>query len=139
MSIREIAKKAKRPRPESVEVSCIQADPHQRDRPVGYAEANLEVPWEDPKDLEVHSPAEILATDLPSPFAEIVQAIADYSETPPALGVCSCLGVLSTALQRRFEVQTDPDHLEPLSLYLLAAMPPGDRKSGVLRAFRTHI
>lgn len=136
MSIREIAKKAKRPRSESVEVSCIQADPHQRDVPVGYAEANLEIPWEDPKDLEVHSPAEILATDLPSPFAEIVQAIADYSETPPALGVCSCLGVLSTALQRRFEVQTDPDHLEPLSLYLLAAMPPGDRKSGVLRAFR---
>jgi len=128
MSIRQLAKKAKGPRPESGQAGGIES--------AGAFKVDSELQWDDPKDLAVESPDEIFADDLPSPFAQIVRAVADYSETPPAMGVAAVLGVLATALQGRFEVQTNPDHLEPLSLYLLAAMPPGERKSGVLRAFR---
>ena len=67
----------------------------------------------------------------------MVRAVADSTQTPPALAFMSCLGVLATVLQRRYEVAPHgDDYTEPLSLWTVSASPPGTRKSAVLGAMR---
>lgn len=73
---------------------------------------------------------------LPAPWLrDMVQAVADSTQTPPAMAVLAALAVLATALQRRFEVSPyGDDYTEPLSLWCLVASPSGTRKSAVLTA-----
>lgn len=65
----------------------------------------------------------------------MVRAVADSTQTPPALALMSCLAVLATVLQRRYEVAPfGSDYTEPLSIWTVSASPPGTRKSAVLGA-----
>lgn len=71
------------------------------------------------------------ADTLPSWVGDMAGAIAASTQTPPALAVMSCLAVLATVLQRRFEVSPVDGYTEPLSLWTLAAAPSGARKTAV--------
>lgn len=70
---------------------------------------------------------------LPSDVAEWVSAIAEESQTPTDLAAMGVLGVLSAAAMGAAVVDCG-SWTEELPLYLLVAMPSGDRKSTVLRA-----
>jgi Protein of unknown function (DUF3987) len=70
---------------------------------------------------------------LPAGMAAWVHAIAEESQTPPDLAALAGLGVLSAAAMGRAEVDCGT-WAEETPLYLLVAMPSGDRKSAVLRS-----
>lgn len=91
--------------------------------------------WPDPVLPGTRTTPPIPASILPSWAGAMVEAIADSTQTPPALAVMSALAVLATVLQRRYEVAPlGCDYTEPLCLWTVSASPPGTRKSAVLGA-----
>lgn len=71
---------------------------------------------------------------LPKPVADYVEALAEFTQTPPEMGGLLSLGVLACAFQSKFHVEVTPNWTEPLCLYCVAVAPPGERKSAVLSA-----
>lgn len=101
-----------------------------------HAEPTVAAPeWPDPiLPGTLRTPA-ITPEILPAWMGDMARAVADSTQTPPALAVMSCLAVLATVLQRRFEVAPFGDsYTEPLALWTLSASPSGTRKSAVLNA-----
>lgn len=92
--------------------------------------------WEPLIQFTAPEPPEILPEDLPFPLSQFAGELSAASETPCALSVMGVLGVLAVCCQKRFRVQNDGQHSEQLSLYLLSAAMPGERKSSVLRVVR---
>lgn len=78
---------------------------------------------------------EIPAAILPTWLGAMAGAVADSTQTPPALAVMMSLSTLATVLQRRFEVSPfGDDYTEPLALWTLTALPSGTRKTAVIKA-----
>ncbi|MCE3552846.1 DUF3987 domain-containing protein [Pseudonocardia sp. RS11V-5] len=71
---------------------------------------------------------------LPPWVADMVMAVAEFTQTPLDLPGCLALAALSTAAGGRAEVEIRPGWREPLNLYTVVAMPPGSRKSAVFAA-----
>lgn len=93
--------------------------------------------WPDPILPGVRRVPEIDSTVLPGWLGDMAHAVAQSTQTPPALAVMSGLSMLATVLQRRFEVAPFGDsYTEPLSLWTLSASPSGTRKSAVLSAMQ---
>lgn len=93
--------------------------------------------WPDPMIPGATPPPEIPASLLPSWVGDMALAVADSTQTPPAMAVMLALSVLSTVVQRRWEVVPfgeGDDYTEPLSLWTLTAMPSGARKTAVINA-----
>lgn len=91
--------------------------------------------WPDPVLPGMVKAPEIPAAILPGWIGTMCGAVADSTQTPPALAVMVGLSVLAAVLQRRFEVSPfDDDYTEPLALWTLTALPSGARKSAVFSA-----
>jgi replicative DNA helicase len=91
--------------------------------------------WPDPHLPGMVKAPEIPATILPGWLGAMAGAVADSTQTPPALAVMVGLSVLAAVLQRRFEVSPFvDDYTEPLALWTLTALPSGARKSAVFSA-----
>ena len=91
--------------------------------------------WPDPILPGMVKPPEIPASILPGWLGAMCGAVADSTQTPPALAVMVGLSVLAAVLQRRFEVAPfGDDYTEPLALWTLTALPSGARKSAVFSA-----
>jgi hypothetical protein len=71
---------------------------------------------------------------LPAWVADMVLAIAEFTQTPLDLPGCLALAALSTAAGGRAQLEVRPGWKEPLNLYTVVAMPPGSRKSAVFAA-----
>lgn len=71
---------------------------------------------------------------LPPWVADVVLAVAEFTQTPLDLSGCLALAALSTAAGGRAELEVRPGWREPLNLYTVVAMPPGSRKSAVFAA-----
>jgi replicative DNA helicase len=71
---------------------------------------------------------------LPTWVADMVLAVAEFTQTPLDLPGCLALAALSSATGGRAEVEVRPGWREPLNLYTVVAMPPGSRKSAVFAA-----
>lgn len=69
---------------------------------------------------------------LPPSMAAFVRAVARESETPQDLPAMAALGVLSALAMGGTQVDCG-NYQEELALYMLIAMPSGDRKSTVMR------
>lgn len=93
--------------------------------------------WPDPV-LPGMSPVPDLPADLlPGWVRDMAAAVAESTQTPPAMSVMVALSVLATCLHRRFEVAPfgeDDDYTEPLCLWTLTALPSGSRKTAVINA-----
>jgi len=104
-----------------------------RDSEVRYIGDN----WPDPI-LPGKVPVPDIPVDvLPTWVKDMAGAVAESTQTPPALAVMVSLSVLATVLHRRFEVAPwgeDDDYTEPLSLWTLTALPSGSRKTAVIGA-----
>lgn len=91
--------------------------------------------WPDPILPGMVRVPEIPAMSLPSWLGAMCGAVADSTQTPPALAVMVGLSVLAAVLQRRFEVAPfGDDYTEPLALWTMTALPSGARKSAVFSA-----
>jgi len=91
--------------------------------------------WPDPILPGMVKAPEIPADILPAWLGAMCGAVADSTQTPPALAVMVGLSVLATVLQRRYEVAPfGDDYTEPLALWTLTALPSGARKSAVFGA-----
>jgi hypothetical protein len=71
---------------------------------------------------------------LPGWAGEYVSALSASTETPPELAAFMVLATCSTAAARRLRVQLKSGHVEPCNLWLVVALPPGNRKSAVQAA-----
>ncbi len=71
--------------------------------------------------------------DALAPFAPFVQALSVSAQTPIDLPATVALGTLSAAAGGKFEVEVEPDYVEPVHLYLLTLLQSGSRKSTVFR------
>lgn len=77
---------------------------------------------------------------LPGAWGEMARAVSASTQTPPALAVMCCLGVLATLLQRRYEVSPyGTEYTESLSLFVASVSPPATRKTAVMNAIRAPI
>lgn len=91
--------------------------------------------WPDPILPGMVKAPEIPASILPGWLGAMAAAVADSTQTPPALAVMVGLSVLAAVLQRRYEVAPDnTGYTEPLALWTLTALPSGARKSAVFSA-----
>ena len=96
--------------------------------------------WPDPILPGVRRVPEIESTVLAGWLGDMAHAVAQSTQTPPALAVMSALAVLGTVLQRRFVVAPFGDsYVEPLSIWTLSASPSGTRKSAVLGAMQAPL
>lgn len=98
------------------------------------ADAPAPEEWPDPVLPGTQTTPEIPADLLPTWSGDMVRAVADSTQTPPALAFMSCLAVLATVLQRRYEVEPVPGYFEPLPIWAAVASAAGTRKSAVLHA-----
>jgi replicative DNA helicase len=91
--------------------------------------------WPDPSVPGTKQLPELPADLLPSWAGAMADAVAQSTQTPPALAVMVALAVLATAVQRRFDVAPyGDDYTEPLSIWTLTGLPSGTRKSAVINA-----
>ncbi|GAA2267172.1 hypothetical protein GCM10009853_020530 [Glycomyces scopariae] len=74
------------------------------------------------------------AACLPDWVGDMVEAVAEATQTPTDLAGSIALAALSTAVQGRLAVQAGPDWVEPANLFTCTALPPGNRKSSVFAA-----
>lgn len=88
----------------------------------------LLIPLDDP-DLP-----ELDLTTLPGWAGEFAQALSRSTETPPELAAGMVLVSCATAAARRLRVMVSPGYFEPTNLWIVAALPPGNRKSSVQSA-----
>ena len=69
---------------------------------------------------------------LPTPWLRgMVEATSAATETPVELSSLLAFAVVATAVQRKFIVEPAPGYREPLSLWVLALLDSGCRKSAV--------
>ncbi len=71
---------------------------------------------------------------LPTPFADMVRALSEATQTDPAMAATSTLSVLSACVGGRVEVEVRRGWREPLNLYTATIAAPGERKSAVQQA-----
>jgi hypothetical protein len=100
---------------------------------------NIELPslehadaWDTPILFDEFETPDIAARLLPEILGEFSEALSQATETPEALSVMTVLGVISTAIAKRFIVSPKEGWHEPLNIYTLIALPPANNKSLVL-------
>jgi len=71
---------------------------------------------------------------LPSWAGDYARTIAATTETPPELAAGMILIACATAAARRLRVTVKPGYFEHCNLWVVAALPPGNRKSAVQSA-----
>jgi len=73
---------------------------------------------------------------LPRWIGDFVSDVSESMQTPPDLAAMVSLSVLSAAARGRWNIEAPTGHMEPLTLYTLVALPPGERKSSVFSVLR---
>jgi hypothetical protein len=87
--------------------------------------------WEEPIPFHEHRVPEFPIECLPEPFAGYVAAVSAGLQTPPDLAALLGLAVCGAALAKGFRVVVREGWEEPLNLYCVVALAPGERKSSV--------
>lgn len=89
------------------------------------------------------APIPLTAKTVPRPFpvealpgwmADMVSAVAEFTQTPSDLAGCIALAALSTVAGGRAEVEVRGSWREPVNLFTVVVLPPGSRKSAVFTA-----
>jgi hypothetical protein len=87
-----------------------------------------------PIPLDDHAPQAIPADTLPGWLGAMAGAVAQGTETPPALATMAGLACVAAAVQRKVRVRVEPGYIEPLALWTVCALDPGNRKTAVMGA-----
>ncbi len=90
------------------------------------------VSWELPIPLTATAAVPPFPVDLlPKWMGDFCRQLAEATQTPVDLVVMLVLAVAAAALARRYRVQVRDGWTEPVNLFAVVALPPGDRKSAV--------
>jgi Protein of unknown function (DUF3987) len=110
---------------------CNGSGPHSD--PLGSSPCTpREPPWEPPIPIDARSELPQFPTELlPDWLAGWVDAVAGATQTPPDLAALLALPILGAGAARKSRVLVRPGWAEPLNLFAVTALPPGDRKSAV--------
>lgn len=94
------------------------------------------VEWPEPLDPRARPTPEIEPRNiLPGIFGEHAAAVADSTQTPPAIATMFTISILGTVLQGRAEVAPfGDDYREPLAIWTVSCYPVGGRKTAVYNA-----
>lgn len=87
-----------------------------------------------PDPVPLVAPVELLpfpVDALPGPIAAMVEAVAEATQTDPAMAGTSAITVLAAAACGRVEIDARPGWREVLALYTATVARPGERKSAV--------
>ncbi|MCA1196315.1 YfjI family protein [Saccharopolyspora sp. 6V] len=76
---------------------------------------------------------------LPGWLADMVGAVAEFTQTPADLAGSVALAAMSTAIGGRASIRIRRGYSEPANLFLIAALPPGARKSEVFRVMTAPV
>ena len=98
-------------------------------KPVAVAEALIE-----PVSFDALNVPDVDPALLPPILGEFCGAVAEGLQVPFELVLINALACVAVAGQRKFKVQVRPDYTEPVNIYALAALPPGERKSATAEA-----
>lgn len=90
--------------------------------------------WDDPILFDEIDTPNIPACLLPGLLGKFAGALALATETPEAMSVMAILGVIATALAKRFVISPKTGWYEPINIYTLIALPPGNHKTFVLKS-----
>lgn len=96
-------------------------------------EAGAEVPIE-PVSFDALNVPDVDPALLPPILGEFCGAVAEGLQVPFELVLINALACVAVAGQCKFKVQVRPDYTEPVNIYALAALPPGERKSATAEA-----
>jgi hypothetical protein len=93
-----------------------------------------EFSWDVPALFDDVSTPEIPSTLLPGIYGNFARSLASAAEVPESLTTMAVLGVLSAVCAKRFVIAPQSGWDEPINLYVLAALPPANLKSLVVRS-----
>lgn len=88
--------------------------------------------WQEPIPLGADPVAAFPIEAIPSQVSEYLSQLAEFTQTPVDLAAGMWLAATGVALQKKFAVEPSHGWIEQLSLYVLAAMDPANRKSAVV-------
>ena len=89
---------------------------------------------DDPDPIPLTDKAQIPAfpvDSLPTPIADMVNAVAEATQTDPAMAATSALSALSACTGGHAEIEIRQGWREPLNIYTATIADPGERKSSV--------
>lgn len=93
-------------------------------------------PWSVPIFFDQFEAPPIPPEAAPAELWEYCASCAEAIQAPVELAVMAALGAVAAAAQGLFQVTVHEGYTERLILYLLACLPPGERKSAMLDALR---
>lgn len=73
---------------------------------------------------------------FPGIVCEYAAAVASAVQVPFELPLINALGAVAAVAQRKFKVQVHEGYAEPVNIFALAILPPGERKSAAKDACR---
>jgi len=80
------------------------------------------------------APPSISPDILPGILRAFPLALSESIQVPYELALINALGAVAVAAQRKFRVMVKPGYAEPINIYALCALPPGERKSSTVEA-----
>ena len=90
--------------------------------------------WPEPVPFDESSVPGIDPDLAPEPLKSFCEAVASSVQVPFELVFMGALGAVAVAVQGMFRVQVREGYFEPLCMYSLTPLPPGERKSAGLEA-----
>jgi hypothetical protein len=87
--------------------------------------------WEAIEPLGIANVPPFPVAVLPPVLAQFVTAEAEATQTPPDLAAMLVLAVCAAAVAKKVEVQVRDQWLEPVNLFTVTVLEPGNRKSAV--------
>ena len=93
-----------------------------------------EIDWPGLVPLDAPNLPRLDLAHLPDWAGDFARAVAEATETPPELAVGMVLVACAVPAARRLRVLVKPGYFEPCNLWVVAALPSGNRKSSVQTA-----
>jgi DNA polymerase-1 len=88
-------------------------------------------PWEEPLPFTIYPVPPFPLDCLPPILVNYVISVSRNTQTPPDLAAMLVLSVCGAGLAKKFRICVREGWGEPLNLFTVTALPPGDRKSAV--------
>ncbi len=95
--------------------------------------------WPPPVRFDTPELPDIDFATLPAPLGPFCGAVAEALQVPPELVLVNALACFAVAGQRKFKVLVRSDYMEPVNIYAVAALPPGERKSATVAACKAPL
>ena len=89
--------------------------------------------WEPPVPFHEHTLPEFPAEALPAWLQAFVEREALATQTPTDMVAMLALSVCAASCAKKVVVRAKPGYTEPLNIYAVVVLPPGNRKSAVFR------